>query len=133
MSAFKDPFDPALHLGAGCVCGVHRTRDEHDAARAADDDVESLNRRVIESAVMRALFPRDETRRRFIRAVGASTAVLASVLMLPPLKGLFELSMPMSGWLLTGMSGVAAVGISRLLTHLGFSSTAVASSAATWR
>src|SRR5258708_2037668 len=77
MSGFKDPFDPVLHLGAGCVCGVHRTQHEHDAALAADDDVESLNRRVIESAVMRALFPRDETRRRFIRAVGVSTAYAA--------------------------------------------------------
>jgi nitrate/nitrite transport system substrate-binding protein len=32
---------------------------------------------VIESAAMRALFPHDETRRRFIRAVGASTAMAA--------------------------------------------------------
>src|ERR1700704_6305523 len=77
MSAFKDPFDPALHLGAGCVCGVHQTQDEHAAAGAADGGVEALNRRVIESAAMRALFPRDETRRRFIRAVGASTAYAA--------------------------------------------------------
>jgi nitrate/nitrite transport system substrate-binding protein len=77
MSAFKDPFDPALHLGAGCDCGVHRTQEEHTAAEGPDDGVESLNRRVIESAVMRALFPRDETRRRFIRAVGASTAYAA--------------------------------------------------------
>src|ERR1700730_1435321 len=78
MSAFNDPFDPALHLGAGCVCGVHRTQGEHDAAtRVADDGVEALNRRVIESAVMRALFPRDDARRRFIRAVGASTAYAA--------------------------------------------------------
>jgi nitrate/nitrite transport system substrate-binding protein len=77
MSAFRDPFDPMLRLGAGCSCGVHQSQDEHDAALTADEDGETLNRRVIESAVMRALFPRDETRRRFIRAVGASTAYAA--------------------------------------------------------
>src|SRR6267142_2105538 len=41
------------------------------------DDDEALSRRAIESAVMRALVPRDDARRRFIRAVGASTAYAA--------------------------------------------------------
>ena len=73
MSAFKDPFDPALALGA-CSCGEHRSQADHDAARV-EDTTEALNRRVIESAVMRALFPQDAMRRRFLRAVGASTAM----------------------------------------------------------
>src|SRR3982074_3293096 len=77
MSGFKDPLDPALPLGAGCACGAHQTQHAHDAARAGGDDLEALNRRVIESAVMRALFPRDETRRRFLRAVGSSAALAA--------------------------------------------------------
>ena len=71
MSAFKDPFDPDLTLGA-CACGEHRSQAEHDAR--AGDTAEALNRRVIESAVMRALFPQDAVRRRFLRAVGATTA-----------------------------------------------------------
>ena len=82
MSAFKNPFDPNLMLGATCNCGRHASQAEHDAAEFAGDDladnsIETLNRRAIESAAMRALFPHDETRRRFIRAVGASTAMAA--------------------------------------------------------
>jgi nitrate/nitrite transport system substrate-binding protein len=83
MSAFKDPFDPMLRLGAGCSCGAHHTQDEHEVARAQDDDPERLNRRIVESAVMRALFPRDEMRRRFIRAVGVSTAYAAVASVFP--------------------------------------------------
>jgi len=40
-------------------------------------DAETLNGRVIQSAVMRALFPRDATRRRFLAAVGSSGALAA--------------------------------------------------------
>lgn len=80
MSAFTNPFDPDVRLGAGCSCGRHRDEAEHAAAQQSDsldNSIESLNRRVIQSAVMRALFPHDETRRRFLRAVGASTAAAA--------------------------------------------------------
>jgi nitrate/nitrite transport system substrate-binding protein len=86
MSAFKNPFDPFTRLGASCDCGMHRSQAEHEADRGdleADAGEEALNRRVIESATMRALFPHDETRRRFIRAVGASTAMAAVSSFLP--------------------------------------------------
>jgi nitrate/nitrite transport system substrate-binding protein len=80
MSAFNDPFDPEISLGAGCSCGRHHSRTEHDAC---DDSLEKLNRRVIESAVMRALFPRDAARRRFLKAVGVSTAAAAIAELIP--------------------------------------------------
>ena len=60
MSAFKNPFDPSIRLGAGCDCGRHVSQVEHEAAIgdiAVDAGEEALNRRVIESAAMRALFP----------------------------------------------------------------------------
>ncbi len=80
MSAFKDPFHAGTHLGS-CSCGKHHSQAEHDAAQAADLPVEageeSLNRRTIESAIMRAVFPDDGERRRFLRAVGRSTALAA--------------------------------------------------------
>jgi nitrate/nitrite transport system substrate-binding protein len=81
MSAFRNPLDPNVTLGA-CPCGQHASAAEHDAQAATgerldDDSIDALNRRVVESAVMRALFPRDATRRRFIRAVGAGTALSA--------------------------------------------------------
>jgi nitrate/nitrite transport system substrate-binding protein len=81
MSAFKNPLDPNVTLGA-CPCGRHASAAEHEAHAGTgegcnDDSIDALNRRVVESAVMRALFPRDATRRRFIRAVGAGTALSA--------------------------------------------------------
>src|SRR3979490_176036 len=47
------------------------------------EDEEELNRSVIESAGMRALIPGDATRRRFLRAVGASTAYAAVASVFP--------------------------------------------------
>jgi nitrate/nitrite transport system substrate-binding protein len=75
MSTYDDPFDPEVRLGA-CACGEHRSQAEHDAALAGAS-TETLNRRVLESAAMRALFPRDAVRRRFLQAVGGSTALAA--------------------------------------------------------
>jgi len=82
MSAFFNPFDPQARLGASCSCGKHRSQGEHDADAAVHDDlpdnsIETLNSRALQSAVMRALFPHDDTRRGFLRAVGASTAMAA--------------------------------------------------------
>ncbi|PKO33982.1 MAG: nitrate ABC transporter substrate-binding protein [Betaproteobacteria bacterium HGW-Betaproteobacteria-7] len=82
MSAFKDPFSDGIKLGS-CSCGKHHSQAEHDAASAQAADLpieaneESLNRRTIESAIMRAVFPDDGERRRFLRAVGRSTAMAA--------------------------------------------------------
>lgn len=69
MSAFKNPFDPEVSLG--CSCGAHASQSEHELSE------EALNRSVIETAVMRALFPQDALRRKFLSAVGAGTALAA--------------------------------------------------------
>jgi nitrate/nitrite transport system substrate-binding protein len=105
MSAFEDPFDPYVRLGA-CACGRHRDDAEHHAAGLApaaplgasrmttmgpsggsrldaDADVETLHQRVIQSAVVRALFPRDQDRRNFLRAVGRTNAMAAISSVLP--------------------------------------------------
>ena len=47
-----------------CDCGQHHSQEEHDAG-------------ILQASVMRALFPQDRLRRRFLRAVGASTAAAA--------------------------------------------------------
>jgi nitrate/nitrite transport system substrate-binding protein len=85
MSAFNNPFNPDVRLGAACACGKHRSPAEHDAAvdAPADSSPETLNGRVIQSAVMRALFPRDAGRRRFLSAVGSSTALAAISSLVP--------------------------------------------------
>ena len=72
VSIFKNPFDPSEKLHTGCGCGRHASAAEHDAALARD--AEALQSRAVENAVVRALFPHDETRRNFLRAVGSGTA-----------------------------------------------------------
>ena len=79
MSAFKDPFNPEVKLGTGCGCGCGRHKDqaEHDAASVSMNDTDALASRTVDQAVMRALFPNDGTRRRFLKAVGINTAMAA--------------------------------------------------------
>jgi nitrate/nitrite transport system substrate-binding protein len=82
MSAFNDPFDPEVRLARGCSCGHHISQAEHDAAVArsaqnAPSDSETLASRVVDQAVMRALFPQDAKRRQFLKAVGANAALAA--------------------------------------------------------
>lgn len=76
MSAFRNPFDPnvRLHRG-GCSCGRHHSQSEHDQAVAIE--AREMQERVVETAVMKALFPQDELRRKFLRAVGSGTALAA--------------------------------------------------------
>src|SRR5579863_298454 len=91
MSTFDDPFDADRSLSrAGCSCGQHRSEAEH--ARATPvlrcDPLPHQEQRyegVIESAVMRAMFPKDAARRAFLKSVGASTA-LAAISQFFPLK-----------------------------------------------
>jgi nitrate/nitrite transport system substrate-binding protein len=74
--SFENPLDAnvALRRG-GCGCGRHATQTEHDSAVAGSTDAHIS--RVVESAVVRALFPEDQSRRVFLRAVGTSTAIAA--------------------------------------------------------
>jgi nitrate/nitrite transport system substrate-binding protein len=81
---FDNPFDPRNPLNrAGCSCGRHMSQVEHDRDAAAVwqcAPVESTEKRyggVVASAVMRAVFPKDATRRAFLKSVGASTALAA--------------------------------------------------------
>jgi nitrate/nitrite transport system substrate-binding protein len=89
MSTFKNPFSSALRLIKGCVCGRHASDEEHRAtviAEAVETPLTSDEQRyrlVIEAALMRAIFPQDEARRNFLKAVGASTAAAALATVLP--------------------------------------------------
>ncbi len=74
MATFDDPFNSKYRLRSrGCSCGAHGSQTEHDEALSSD----AQSRRVVEGAVMRALFPQDATRRAFLKAVGAPTALAA--------------------------------------------------------
>ena len=74
MAVFDDPFDPDVQFhGSGCSCGKHKSQAEHAAEVSGDAQIT----RVVEQGVMRALFPDDNGRRAFLKAVGASTALAA--------------------------------------------------------
>ena len=82
MSMFENPFDALKRLGTGCACGRHASQGEHDRAGQAEAalataDEEARARRVVEGALVRALFPVDAERRAFLKTVGAATAVAA--------------------------------------------------------
>jgi nitrate/nitrite transport system substrate-binding protein len=91
MSLLSNPFSAALRLAKGCLCGRHASAEEHGRAMKAEAlppetapaDAESRMARVVEAAVMRALFPDDLQRRAFLRAVGASTAAAAVASVFP--------------------------------------------------
>jgi len=76
MSIFDNPFDPDRNLRTGCSCGRHLSEAEHRNAALAlrCKAAESEDKRyasVVASAVLRAAFPQDATRRAFLKSVGA--------------------------------------------------------------
>src|SRR5262249_34864789 len=84
MSTFDNPFDPHRRLNrSGCSCGRHPSQPEHDRDAALTLQCAAVEREdqryegVVASAVMRAMFPKDASRRAFLKAVGASTALAA--------------------------------------------------------
>ncbi|MBA3508399.1 MAG: ABC transporter substrate-binding protein, partial [Betaproteobacteria bacterium] len=86
MSYLRDPYRHDHSLG--CSCGRHRNQQEHNFRASVVDervrtDPERLSARVVETALLKALFPRDETRRRFLRAVGSTTAAAVIAEFLP--------------------------------------------------
>ena len=94
MSTFDNPFDPSTRL-EGCACGRHVNQAEHErdvqfqCAPVEGQSDEKHYENVIASAVMRAVFPKDTTRRAFLNSVGASTA-LAALSQFFPLKAATE-------------------------------------------
>ena len=87
QSIFK-PYDSDKSLGAGCGCGQHQSQAEHDTAEttlltARASNLETLSQDFVEATLVRALFPEDSVRRKFLRAVGAGTAMSAISSLLP--------------------------------------------------
>ncbi|MBL8380954.1 MAG: ABC transporter substrate-binding protein [Burkholderiales bacterium] len=93
-SIFK-PYDPDRPLGPGCACGHHADAAAHDAAvrdsaaaqAQADErratNPETLSQDFVEATLVKALFPQESVRRRFLRAVGSATAMSAISTLLP--------------------------------------------------
>ena len=95
MTEFFDPYNADRPLMMKCSCGRDHTLADHHAEVAADGAAIELRRRsetaefeaysneFIEATLVKALFPQDEQRRRFLRAVGKGTAMAAISSVLP--------------------------------------------------
>ncbi len=95
-----DPYDADRPLLMRCSCGRHGSAAEHAAEDASTElrrrsetaDFEAYSNAFVEATLVKALFPQDAVRRRFLRAVGKGTAMaaIASVLPIAPLQALAQ-------------------------------------------
>jgi len=95
MSEFFSPFDADRPLMLKCSCGRDHTAADHHAEVSADaaaatlrqrsltSEFEAYSNEFIEATLVKALFPHDAVRRRFLKAVGKSTAMAAMASVLP--------------------------------------------------
>ncbi len=95
MSEFFAPYDADRPLMLKCSCGREHSVADHQAELAAGGAAVELRRRsetaefeaysneFIEATLVKALFPQDDVRRRFLKAVGKSTAMAAIASVLP--------------------------------------------------
>ena len=87
MSEFFSPYDADRPLMLKCSCGRDHTLADHHAEVAADAAAVELRRRsltsefevysneFIEATLVKAIFPHDDVRRNFLRAVGKGETV----------------------------------------------------------
>jgi nitrate/nitrite transport system substrate-binding protein len=95
MSDRFSPYDADKPLMLKCSCGGDHAPADHHPEMNADGAAAELRRRsltsefeaysneFIEATLVKALFPQDEVRRRFLRAVGKGTAMAAIASVLP--------------------------------------------------
>jgi nitrate/nitrite transport system substrate-binding protein len=91
MSNVYAPYDAYRRLGPACgQCGRQHAPDDTDphatatpAADAGPIGAERLSQDFVEATLIKALFPDDGLRRRFLKAVGANTARAAIASVLP--------------------------------------------------
>ena len=99
MTPDRDPYgiyDADRPLRLGCSCGAHASGAAHAAAelraRSQTAAFEAESNAFVEASLIRALFPQDALRRKFLRAVGRNTAMAAigSVLPIASLQALAQ-------------------------------------------
>jgi nitrate/nitrite transport system substrate-binding protein len=95
MTQYFDPYNADRPLMLKCGCGKDHTVAEHQQEASASSATVELKRRsltsefeaysnaFIEATLVKAIFPQDEVRRRFLRAVGKGTAMAAISSVLP--------------------------------------------------
>jgi nitrate/nitrite transport system substrate-binding protein len=77
-----DPYNADRPLMMKCGCGRDHSAADHQAEAQATS-VEAYSRDFIEASLVKALFPHEPLRRRFLQAVGANAARAAIASLLP--------------------------------------------------
>ncbi len=76
-----DPYDADRPLTMRCSCGAHASASEHAVAelrsRSESAEFEATSNNFVEATLVKALFPQDSVRRRFLQAVGRGGAMAA--------------------------------------------------------
>jgi nitrate/nitrite transport system substrate-binding protein len=91
MTQYFDPYNADRPLMLKCSCGRDHTAAEHETeaaavtlrARSETAEFEAYSNEFIEATLVKALFPQDAVRRRFLRAVGKGAAMSAIASVLP--------------------------------------------------
>lgn len=79
-----DPYDADRPLMLKCSCGADHAPQDHAAlSGSGSSSAESLGRQFMEASLVKALFPNENLRRGFIKAVGRRTAMAAIASVLP--------------------------------------------------
>ncbi len=78
-----DPYDPDQPLQPACACGARHELLTCAARPSVAAQVEHYQSGLIEASLVKAIFPVDRVRRRFLGAVGAGTARAAIAAALP--------------------------------------------------
>jgi nitrate/nitrite transport system substrate-binding protein len=79
-----DPYDADRPLMLKCGCGADHAPQDHGATPAsAAPDAEGFGRQFMEASLVKALFPNENLRRGFLKAVGRRTAMAAIASVLP--------------------------------------------------
>jgi nitrate/nitrite transport system substrate-binding protein len=77
-----DPYDADRPLMLKCSCGADHAPQDH-AGAAPGSSAEHLGRQFMEASLVKALFPNENLRRGFLKAVGRRTAMAAIASVLP--------------------------------------------------
>ena len=71
MNSYR-PFDPDRPLfSSRCSCGRHASDADHALDLSAKIDEEKISADFVEASLVKALFPQEDRRRAFLKAVGA--------------------------------------------------------------
>ena len=101
MARYFDPYNEDRPLAMRCSCGRDHSPEDHVReeeaiatlkARSETEDFQRYSNEFIEASLVKALFPQDALRRKFIKAVGKGTAMAAigSVLPLASLQAMAQ-------------------------------------------